>query len=270
MPGSVLLIDDERAFCELLADELRSAGWEVEWRLTAADAVSALAGRTFDALVTDVKLGPVGGIELCERALGIDPDLPVIVMTAFGSLETAIAAIRAGAHDFVTKPFDVGVLALALDRAVRHRRLEEEVHRLRRAVEISEGFDELIGRSPSMLRLFRLLDQVATSDAATLIRGETGTGKELVARAIHRRSRRRSGPFVAINCAAIPEALLESELFGHARGAFTGAAEARTGLLERAEGGSVFLDEIGDMSPVLQAKLLRALQERSIRPVGAP
>ena len=268
MTGTVLLVEDDRGFSDLLSEELGSSGWEVEGSSTAAEALETLARRPIDVLLTDINLGGMSGIELCERALGSVPDLPVILMTGGPSLEVAVAAIRAGAYDFVTKPFEVTLLVLVLERARRHRHLNEEVHRLRRALEISEGFDELLGRSTAMLRLFRTLDQVACSDASLLVRGETGTGKELVARAVHRRSRRSAGPFVPINCAAIPEALLESELFGHTRGAFTGAVERRVGLLERASGGTLFLDEIGDMSPALQGKLLRALQERRARPVG--
>ncbi|HVY62888.1 MAG TPA: sigma-54 dependent transcriptional regulator, partial [Planctomycetota bacterium] len=189
--------------------------------------------------------------------------------TAFGTLETAIEAIRAGAYDFVTKPFEVDALALALDRAVQHRALKEEVKRLRRAVQETRQFEEIIGSGPAMQALFDLLDRAADADAAVLVTGETGTGKELVARALHRRSRRRAGPFVAVNCAALPEALLESELFGHARGAFTDAKAAREGLFVKANKGTLFLDEIGDMPLGLQPKLLRALQERKVRPVGS-
>ena len=192
----------------------------------------------------------------------------MVVMTAFGSMETAVAAIRAGAYDFVTKPFEMDDIALTLERALRHRALREEVKRLRRAVDDSRKFDDIIGQSSAMEKAYDLLDRVADSDTTVLITGESGTGKELVARALHKRSPRNRGPFVAINCAAMPETLLESELFGHTRGAFTDARQARPGLFVKAQGGTLFLDEIGEMPMGMQAKLLRALQERTVRPVG--
>ena len=269
MTGRVLIVDDDTEQCRLLADHLQEAGYEVTWRARAAEALELLqAGSRFDVVVTDLRMPGLSGEQLCQQVVASHPELPVIVVTAFGSLETAIGAIRAGAYDFLTKPFDLDVLEVAVARAVQHRQLREEVRRLRRAVEVSENYEDILGASPVMLQLFRAIEQVAVSDASVVIRGPTGTGKELVARAIHRRSRRREGPFVAVNCAAIPEALLESELFGHARGAFTGAVERREGLLLQAQGGTLFLDEVGDMPPPMQAKLLRVLQERRVRPVG--
>jgi two-component system response regulator HydG len=222
----------------------------------------------FDIIVTDLNMRGLSGVALCERVTANRPDIPVVVITAFGSLDTAVAAIRAGAYDFVTKPFDTDELALILDRAVQYRTLREEVRRLRRRLAESQCFEELLGESPAMKSLFDLVARAAESEASVLISGETGTGKELVARALHRRSPRKAGPFVAVNCAAVPEALLESELFGHARGAFTDARSDRKGLFQEASGGTLFLDEIGSMSLSLQPKLLRALQERSIRPIG--
>jgi len=191
------------------------------------------------------------------------------VITAFGSIQTAIAAIRSGAYDFVTKPLEVDALALALERAIQHRRLSDEVRRLRQAVEETRRFGALLGTSPAMRRMYELLDRIADSSASVLIAGETGTGKELVARALHERGRRKAGPFVAVDCASLPEPLLESELFGHVRGAFTDAHAVRRGLFVQANGGALFLDEIGDLPLALQAKLLRALQTRCVRPVGA-
>src|SRR5262249_9211786 len=196
------------------------------------------------------------------------PDVPVVVITAFGSLETAIAAMRAGAYDFITKPFEVEALELTLQRAVQHRSLREEVKRLRRVVAEGQHIGELTGQSSAMKTVYDLIARVGESEASVLITGESGTGKEVVARALHQRSRRTAGPFVAINCAAMPEALLESELFGHVKGAFTDAKQAAQGLFVQASGGTLFLDEIGDMPLGLQPKLLRALEERRVRPVG--
>jgi two-component system response regulator HydG len=191
-----------------------------------------------------------------------------MMLTGFGNLEMAIGAIRAGAYDFITKPPDLDVLALALQRAVQHRHLRAEVKRLRRTVEEARGFGELLSASPAMQKLTDLLERILDSDASVLVTGESGTGKELVARALHHRGRRAAGPFVAVNCAAVPETLLESELFGHVRGAFTDARSGHTGLFVQASGGTLFLDEIGELPLTLQPKLLRALQERTVRPLG--
>lgn len=219
--------------------------------------------------MTDLNMPAMNGIELCERITANRSDIPVIVITAFGSLDTAIAAIRAGAYDFITKPFDIDALVLAFDRAIRFRLLENEVKRLRLQVSESRIFDALDGNSASMKELYDLMARIAESDASVLLTGETGTGKELVARAIHNSSRRSAAPFVAVNCVALPETLLQSELFGHVRGAFTDARVERKGLLQSAQGGTLLLDEIGDMPMSLQPKLLRALQERTYRQVGS-
>jgi two-component system, NtrC family, response regulator AtoC len=268
MKGRVLIVDDDRSSCEVLAERLGFRGFTTEWRTSAQEALAALAAAPFDVLITDLQMRGMSGIELCERVVTNRPDLPVVVITAFGSLETAVAAIRAGAYDFVTKPFEIEVLALSAQRAVQLRGLREEVRALKQAVAETRRFEEVLGASPAMMAVYDVLERVADSEATVLITGETGTGKEVVARALHRRGRRRDGPFVAINCAAMPEALLESELFGHAKGAFTDAKTARVGLLQQANGGTILLDEVGDMPPGLQVKLLRALQERVVRPVG--
>jgi two-component system response regulator HydG len=265
----VLIVDDDREMGALLGERLAHRGFEVQLESSPGEALERLAAQDFDVVVTDVKMQGLSGIELCERVTASRPDVPVLVITAFGSLDTAIAAIRAGAHDFLTKPFEVEELAFRLERALQHRRLTEEVRRLREGPAAVPEISGLLGESAPVRRLRELVARVAGADAPVLVTGETGSGKELVARAIHRQGRRRAGPFVAINCAALPEPLLESELFGHARGAFTDAREPRTGLLVQASGGTLFLDEIGDLPLSLQPKLLRVLEEHRVRPLGA-
>ena len=269
MSARVLVLDDDRDMCEMLAAALAREQYAVDWRTAAVDGLALLESEDFDVVVTDLNLGGMSGLELCERVVTNRADIPVVVITAFGSLETAVAAIRAGAYDFITKPFAVEMLALTLGRAVRHRALREEVKRLRRVVAHSRTFGDLLATSPAMQAVALLLERVAASEASVLVTGETGTGKELAARALHERGRRRDGPFVAVNCAALPESLLESELFGHARGAFTDARGTRAGLFLQATGGTLFLDEIADLPLGLQPKLLRALQERTVRAVGS-
>ena len=268
MTGNVLIVDDERNMCELLETDLKLRGFEASGATSAADALRAIRGNGFDVVLTDIRMPGTTGIQLCEEIVRGDPELPVIVMTAFGSLETAVAALRAGAYDFVTKPIEMDLLVLALQRAITQRRLQRQVRELAETVDHQAHFGEIIGSSPAMQRIYSQLAQLAATETSVLLTGESGTGKELVARSIHRRSRRASGPFVAVDCAAIPETLLESELFGHAKGAFTDARQERQGLFVRAGGGTLFLDEIGELPLTMQAKLLRALEERRVRPVG--
>ena len=268
MKASVLVVDDDQSMCEMLEEVLARRGFTVRWTTSASEAIDTVAAADVDVILTDLNMRGMNGLELCERIVANRPDVPVVVITAFGNLETAVAAIRAGAYDFLTKPPEIDALVLALERAVQHRTLREEVKRLRRLVEEGRRFDDLLGSSPAMEKVQALLARIADSDASVLITGESGTGKEVVARALHRQGKRGKGPFVAINCAAMPEHLLESELFGHARGAFTDARTARAGLFVQANGGTLLLDEIGDLPLALQPKLLRAIQERVVRPLG--
>jgi len=268
MSGRILVVDDDAAMREMLVARLDARGYEAVGCESSERAIEALGAESFDAVVTDVQMRGSSGIELCVWVRTNRPDVPVLVITGFGSLETAIAAIRAGAHDFMPKPLEIEELAFRLESALRHRHLLEEVKRLREGRDEADA-DELLGESEPMRALRRMVLRVARSDAPVLVKGETGTGKELVARAIHRHGARPDGPFVAVNCAALPEPLLESELFGHVRGAFTDARTPRTGLFVEASGGTLFLDEIAELAPSLQPKLLRALQERRVRPLGA-
>jgi DNA-binding NtrC family response regulator len=265
----VLIVDDHPAECELLQDALRAAGFEARSVTDGAGALEALAVSPFDVVLTDLKMPGMSGTQLCRAISEVAPHVPVVLVTAFGSIDSAVEAMRAGAYDFLTKPFDVDGLELVLRRAVEHRALKCEVDALRRVVDTSQRYGQLLGSSQAMREVYAIIDRVAEGDATVLITGESGTGKEIVAREIHARGRRRDGRFLAVNCAAMPEALLESELFGHARGAFTDARAAREGLLTVAGNGTLLLDEIGDMPVGLQPKLLRALQERVLRPVGA-
>ena len=268
MQGRVLIVDDDRGMCEMLEADLRLRAFECVWTTSPQTALQTLSADPFHVVLTDLRMPGMSGTELCERVVANRPDVPVVVMTAFGSLESAVAAMRAGAYDFVTKPIELDILALTLQRAVRHHQLQEKVKVLSEEVAGLKRFDEMLGTSPPMQELFDQLSRVADSEASVLITGESGTGKELVARAIHRKSRRHDKPYVAVNCAALPDALLESELFGHAKGAFTDARVARKGLFLEAEAGTLFLDEIGDFPLSTQAKLLRALEEQKLRPVG--
>ncbi len=269
MKGHILVIDDERSMVDLLETDLALRGYQISGFNSAAAALEALPATDAQVVLTDLHMPGVNGLQLCERVVANRPDIPVVVMTAFGSMETAIEAIRAGAWDFVTKPVELELLAVVLDRAVRHHNLQEEVRRLSDRPQPPDRIEEMIGSSAAMHKLFTQIRKIAPTAASVLITGESGTGKELVARAIHRHSPRKDGPFVAINCAALPENLLESELFGHAKGAFTDARTDRKGLFQQAQGGSLLLDEIGDFPLSLQAKLLRAMEQRTSRPVGS-
>jgi len=263
-----LVVDDDPEMVAVLELGLKSRGYEIRPCTAGPAALEEVSAHEFDVVVTDLNMRGMNGLELCERICASRPNLPVVVITAFGSLDTAVAALRAGAYDFVAKPFQLEGLRLTLDRAVRHHALRNELKRLRSAASKARSFEELLGDSPAMQRVYDTLARISDSEASVLVTGESGTGKELVARALHRRSRRSQGPFVAVNCAAVPEALLESELFGYTRGAFTDAKAPKEGLFVQANGGTLFLDEIADLPLELQPKLLRVLQERTVRPVG--
>ena len=264
----VLVVDDDITVGLVLEAELQKRGYRVTVCSSAENARTVIDGEKLDVVVTDFLLQGVSGTALCRQVLDVQPEVPIVVMTAFGSMESAVEAIRAGAYDYVTKPLDGTDLALTIERALKERALRSEARKLRGLV-AQGGSGEMIGSSSEMKQVLELVDRVAKSEVTVLVSGETGTGKELVARAIHARSARASGPFVAINCAAVPETLLESELFGHTKGAFTDARQAKVGLFVKASGGTLFLDEIGEMPAGMQAKLLRALQERVVRPVGS-
>jgi two-component system response regulator AtoC len=266
--SKILLVDDDPTLAAVLAAGLARRGVNAVRCAGLQEALARLHDPELEAVVTDLRMPQGSGTELCREVQRARPDLPVLVITAFGSLDTAIEVLRAGAYDLLPKPVDVDILVHAVRRATANRTLRLELAQLRE-VTTRPSYERMIGYSESMRVLFELIERVAASDVTTLVTGETGTGKELVARALHQRSARRDGPWQAINCAAIPESLLESELFGHVRGAFTDARSDRRGLLVRGHGGTVFLDEIGELPAHLQAKLLRAVQERRVRPVGS-
>jgi DNA-binding NtrC family response regulator len=264
----LLLVEDEAALREVIAEQLRDEGYEVEAVGSGEAALSRLADFAFDILVTDLRLPGIDGSRLSEEALDRYPDLIVIVVTGYGTVKTAVDAIKKGAWDFVSKPFQIDELLLALTSALEQRRLKSENAYLRAQLEARHRFEGIIGKSPAMQRLFQMLETVSATSSTVLITGETGTGKEVAAKAIHHNGARKAQRFVALNCSAIPENLLEAELFGHVRGAFTGAISDRQGRFEQAHKGTLFLDEVGTMSAALQVKLLRALQEREFERVG--
>src|SRR5579862_8697969 len=272
MSETILIIDDEANLRKTLAEILRAKGYATMEASNGVEAIDLLSQTTPDLIFSDWKMPEMGGEEILRhlRNDGHLCSIPVIVITAFGSSDSAIEAVRLGAYDFVTKPFDLDEISLTAERALAHSSLNRDLTELRSKV-AQNGHSpsgRLIGTSGSMLEVFKMIGKVAETDSTVLICGESGTGKELVAEAIHSYSRRKENPFVVVNCAAIPEGLLESELFGHERGAFTGAVARKIGRFELAKGGTIFLDEIGELSPSLQVKLLRVLQEHTFERVG--
>jgi DNA-binding NtrC family response regulator len=265
----ILVVDDDPASRELLARILGARGYDVVSLADGKDALEALDRAPADLVVSDIRMAEVDGYVLAERMREKAADTPIILVTAFGNIEGAVEAIRRGAFDYISKPYDVDAIAVVVERALRQRALVLENRALRGQVRDKYRLENVVGRSEAMLEVYKTAARVAPSSATVLILGESGTGKELVARAIHASSARAEAPFVPVDCGAIAEGVLESELFGHAKGAFTGAQASRRGLFEEANGGTLFLDEIGDIGPALQARLLRALQEGEIRRVGA-
>ena len=267
-PQHLLLVDDESAFRDVIAEQLAEHGYQVEQAGTGEDAVARLNDFAFDILITDLRLPGVDGRQVLDEAFARYPEIIAIVITGYGTVREAVEVTRLGAEGFISKPFQFEELLHELNVALERRRLRAENAYLRAQLHDKFRLDGMIGRTPIMMRLIELLETVAVTSSTVLITGETGTGKELAARAIHDASPRRNQRFVAINCSAIPETLLEAELFGHVRGAFTGAVNNRQGRVEQANRGTLFLDEVGTMSPALQAKLLRVLQAREFERLG--
>ena len=265
----ILVVDDDEGLLHLLRMRLSALGFSVTPCTGGRDALTAARQETFDIAITDLRLRAEDGLALTEELMRIQPGLPVIILTAHGSIPNAVEAMQRGAFGYLTKPFDDKELKATLDKALIQLRMTREIQRLKSLVKELYGLENVIARSPAMQRLFQQVAQIADSDATILLTGETGTGKEVLARVLHANSRRSKGPFVALNCAAISETLFESELFGHIRGAFTNAVAAKRGLFQSANGGTLFLDEIAEMSLPMQVKLLRAVQEREVREVGA-
>ena len=265
----ILAIDDEPSMTEWLKILLEHAGYEVKTALIGTRGEEIFKSWHPDAVVTDMMLPDVDGIELVRKCKQLDPEVEVIVVTGQGNIPRSVEAVKAGAYDFLEKPIDADRLLDKLEKALKQRTLMDENEQLKQKLQDRYKFNSIIGRSKKMQELFDLVESVAASEANILIQGENGTGKELIANAIHYNSKRSKGPFIKINCAAIPKDLIESELFGYKKGAFTGAATDKEGLFEMAEGGSLLLDEIGEMPPYLQTKLLRVLQERAYRPIGS-
>jgi DNA-binding NtrC family response regulator len=265
----ILVVDDDAAMRDYLREELEHEGFRVEVAGSGRAGVERVKQGGIDMVVSDVKMPDLDGLDLLREVREVSPAPYVITITAFGSIDTAIRAVKLGAFDYITKPFEIEQLVLVIDKALSEQALRSEVARLREEVARSVRFENIIGRSRAMQEVFGLIRRVAGSQASVLVTGESGTGKELVARAIHAHSPRTNRPVVAVNCAAIPENLLESDLFGYKRGAFTDAKNDKAGLFLEAHGGTIFLDEIGELPLTLQPKLLRALQEREIRPLGA-
>jgi len=266
--GKILIVDDDRNLLELLRMRLESVNYKVVTAMKEEDAIEAVRGEVFDLSIVDLQLVQTNGISLMEELHLVLPEMPVVILTAYGSIESAVEAMKKGAYSYLTKPFDAPDLLLQIEKALENRRLTTELKRLQRLLKEEYDFTNIVTRSEKMRKVLEVVSQVAKTESTVFIHGESGTGKELIAKAIHLASERTNKPFVAINCAALPEPLLESKLFGHEKGAFTGAVRSTRGLFTQAHEGTIFLDEIGDMPLPIQAKVLRVLQERKFYPVG--
>lgn len=267
--SSILIVDDDRNVCGALKALLTRHGHAVECAYEAATAKTVLDKHLFDLVITDLRLADGLGIDVIHTAKTVSPDSEVIMLTGFSTVDTAVEAMRAGAFDYMTKPFSDAEMLMTIEKALSQKSMKTELRHLKRAFADSFDFDNIIGGSQAIRSIIEVVKQIAPQEINVLITGDSGTGKELIAKAIHNNSQRREGKFVAINCSAMPELLLESELFGHVKGAFTSATANKKGLFEEAGGGTIFLDEVGDTSASLQAKLLRVIQEEEIRPVGS-
>ncbi|MGB7062015.1 MAG: sigma-54 dependent transcriptional regulator [Candidatus Zixiibacteriota bacterium] len=266
--AKILVVDDEESMCKFMEIMLKKEGYSVSSSQDAAAALEQIKGENYDLVIADLMMPEMSGIELLSRAKSVNPELDFIMMTAFASVDSAIEALKKGAFDYITKPFKVDEIKIAVSKSLEQRKIARENVQLKKELKVRSDFDSLVGNSPEMAKLKKMAERIARSDSTVLIEGESGTGKELIARAMHFRSPRSDKPFVTINCAALPENLLESELFGHVKGSFTGAIKDKEGLLKTADGGTFFLDEVGMTSPAIQAKLLRVLEEKEITPVG--
>jgi len=268
MADKILVVDDEKIIRDSIAFILKKEGYEIVEAGNGKEAYEKLVGESFDLVITDLEMPEMKGIELLDRALQVNPGCLVVIITAYGSLDTAIAALRKGASDYILKPIEFEELLVKIGRLLDHKKLSIENQFLRRELSKNYDFSHLVGKSPEMKKVFDIIKRVATTDSTVLVSGASGTGKELVARAIHFNSMRSTKPFIAVNCGAIPETLIESELFGHKKGAFTGSIADKIGYFKAADGGTLFLDEISEMPVQLQVKLLRAIEQREITPVG--
>jgi two-component system response regulator GlrR len=267
--GKILVVDDDRNLIQVLKVRVESAGYEVVTALTEEEAVEAAKNEPSDLAIIDLQLEKSDGILLMQKLRLLLPDLPVIILTAHGTIESAVEAMKKGAYSYVTKPFNARDLLLQIEKALENRGLKKEIRRLKSFLGEKYDFGNIVARSEKMQEVLEIVSRIADNDSTVYIQGESGTGKELIAKAIHLASKRKDEPFIALNCAAIPETLLESKLFGHEKGAFTGATQSARGSFTQAHKGTIFLDEIGDMSLTIQAKVLRVLQERQFYPVGS-